>query len=1547
MADTNKNINFKFNTQSQLPEVSQQLKDLIALIEQQGAVVKATNAAYQQQTAIVNTAMGSIVSANNAIAKSLGLSTAEQKKQTTAIEEAGKAAVLSANQQIAATNAAKTAVTGLSDSMRNIATLVGIGFSVNEIKSFVNEVIDAKSKIDFFKIGLDNIIGSERAVAAVYGDLVRIAKTTPFSIEDLSKTTLALSAMGVSTNALIPTIERLGDVAALAGSDKLPRIAKAYTDVMNKGILMKQEINQFSENSIPIYNMLAVSMEKTRDEVVKLAEDHKIGFADVEKAFKKATEEGGKYYNMAITQSQTLGGRMKNLTDTIVFAKAAVGDFYEDQLSDMIDGFVKLTQVLGGSESAIDRTMSVLKSFAAVILTYTVATKGALIVEEALAAARVIQRTAISVYIALIGASTAATEGFTASQISAGVAMRANPFGLIITLVGAATAAYYAFDAATKEVVSSLGEEEIKLKNQKQLLNDSVNAVTAQAMGTEKRASAMRNLISQYPEYFSGLSAETTNNAVLNGILQKVNLSYEARMMLARNAYQSSKFEEQRIALLKEEDELMERIKKRSPELYAQVGGDVNLLMAKIKEGGSAFLVDLDKKGGILKNVWDNALNGTILSSAVKISKSLKDVDAEILKHSQQREDFGRVEKERAINIETQRWVEVANQMKKGTREYDMQLAEHEKRMRQLSGETEEYVSTVIEPKKQKAKKTTLEMSLENDVQEIKSMEKTYMNKLKLLDSEEKLEVEKAKRTITNRVALEERLESIQLQYISKRQSLMTKEIDSLIDYDMKELKQTEAHINKLIKLREDEASKYEDLTLFVYGLQEKERKENEERSIKSGEKLLSIARKTQDDILRAGALDAAENKKFWETKESAVTKYWLKVTEQEINGYEAERQRLADHMQKMLELYGGDSYQYKDGLSAYLMNEQDLTEAQNKYQGFLNKSSDSTMSWASTIVKLFDQAFEGIFKSIESALEQIDSAYENSIGAYDGFVEANRRAMDEILKSTAYTYDQKEELLKESLRRESAMLFDIQQMEVLRDRNASYMKELRDGAEEVSKTFSAITSALNGDIGSTISSLVGMFTDMSKHWREQIALQDEQRHQQRVRMHQDNIYAKEREIDVAYELMQQKFAMWDEELAKYKAIKDEEIQKLRETADEQIKINQQFSSDNQLRLQEDENFRRSLMEQGEAREIASLEASRARLIAEAQGRAASAQEIADINQAFDKLVTDKHAEYADARGNKTKEISLANQEQKAKESDYQVASEKWVQTETEKLMLAIANMAAQVSADKQNAQKEYSDFVLRANAVIFEQEKNMAIEQIKVEIAILKSKRSIFNKGKIDEAIGDLEAAINDISGINNPYGNVDRPSRPVVADPPGTPPVTDPPTRPEREPERGSGRQPRYHGDEGLQHAGGRLFSRDSIPINANWMERIVPTEDNLRLIRMVGKISNQKLVDNAIELHSMKRSYPEMFQNGSFQMNNLNILKGLPGLMSLDYSKLQTMGTPVMNFDQREVVNAIDRLSKKPVVNISVSPNGARTEEIRGNHKKVHEQSFRKSL
>jgi hypothetical protein len=86
----------------------------------------------------------------------------------------------------------------------------------------------------------------------------------------------------------------------------------------------------------------------------------KIGFKDVEGAFKDMTSEGGQFFNLMAEQSQTVGGKMSNLADTWEQIKVNIGRSQTGIIAGTIDFMSKMLDAVNrkiSAENILDSTL--------------------------------------------------------------------------------------------------------------------------------------------------------------------------------------------------------------------------------------------------------------------------------------------------------------------------------------------------------------------------------------------------------------------------------------------------------------------------------------------------------------------------------------------------------------------------------------------------------------------------------------------------------------------------------------------------------------------------------------------------------------------------------------------------------------------------------------------------------------------------------------------------------------------------------------------------------------------------------------------------------------------------------------------------------------------------------------------------------------------------------------------------------------------------------------------------------------------------------------
>lgn len=145
----------------------------------------------------------------------------------------------------------------------------------------------------------------------------------------------------------------LGNVSA-GLSVPLNDMIYLYGTLRAQGRAFTVDIRQFAGRGVPIYEELAKVLGVTRQELTGLISEGKVGFPEVEQAFRNMTSEGGMFYNLMREQSKTITGQISNLQDGISQMFNSIGEQSEgiitsaiSGLSWMVEHYRELARVLG------------------------------------------------------------------------------------------------------------------------------------------------------------------------------------------------------------------------------------------------------------------------------------------------------------------------------------------------------------------------------------------------------------------------------------------------------------------------------------------------------------------------------------------------------------------------------------------------------------------------------------------------------------------------------------------------------------------------------------------------------------------------------------------------------------------------------------------------------------------------------------------------------------------------------------------------------------------------------------------------------------------------------------------------------------------------------------------------------------------------------------------------------------------------------------------------------------------------------------------------
>lgn len=208
------------------------------------------------------------------------------------------------------------------------AALWAYDITKNIVQWFTDVVkasISLASWLEQTKVAFTTMTGSARIADAFIREMTQFAKTTPFEIWQIETASKQLLAYGIEVQNVLPTMKMLWDVAAWVWMDKLPQLILAFGQVSAATKLTWNELRQFTEAWVPLLEELSKTMWKSVPEIQKMVSEWKVGFPQVEAAFKSLTWEGWRFFNLMENQSKTFWGMVSNFKDTLTIMLRDIG----------------------------------------------------------------------------------------------------------------------------------------------------------------------------------------------------------------------------------------------------------------------------------------------------------------------------------------------------------------------------------------------------------------------------------------------------------------------------------------------------------------------------------------------------------------------------------------------------------------------------------------------------------------------------------------------------------------------------------------------------------------------------------------------------------------------------------------------------------------------------------------------------------------------------------------------------------------------------------------------------------------------------------------------------------------------------------------------------------------------------------------------------------------------------------------------------------------------------------------------------------------------
>jgi tape measure domain-containing protein len=208
------------------------------------------------------------------------------------------------------------------------------------------------ANLETAEIGFTRLLGSAKEARSFLGNLKSFAARTPFELPGLVDAARSLVGAGTAAKDVIPILTSLGDASGALGLDqeRFGRVMTAVTQIMNRGKVQAEELNQITEAGIPVWQLLAKSTGKPVPELQKLMQSGKLLakdtlpalFDQMRKDYGGGMEEQSKSLNgvwstFKDTVSLTLSDALQPLLPMLKTALPEAGKAFQGSVQSVVD----------------------------------------------------------------------------------------------------------------------------------------------------------------------------------------------------------------------------------------------------------------------------------------------------------------------------------------------------------------------------------------------------------------------------------------------------------------------------------------------------------------------------------------------------------------------------------------------------------------------------------------------------------------------------------------------------------------------------------------------------------------------------------------------------------------------------------------------------------------------------------------------------------------------------------------------------------------------------------------------------------------------------------------------------------------------------------------------------------------------------------------------------------------------------------------------------------------------------------------------------------
>ena|GEM_PF-2614641 len=242
------------------------------------------------------------------------------------------------------TNALATATKGIGLAWKIAAAAVGVGFGW-----ISKNILSAAGQMETYRMQLETFAGSADAAALTLENLRNSAAGQLFSTGSLVSAHNQLRLLGMSAESTGAMVGALGDIAN--GSEaNFNALSNALVRASAEGKVNERTLRQLAQAGFGVQDM-AHGLGMSEQHLMSMVAAGRIGFDDLTRAMQNSTKEGGRFYQNAARQAQTLNGSIRILRNTLFDIGEAIGSNVLPRIVDLINRLTNLLRL--GSDGLV------------------------------------------------------------------------------------------------------------------------------------------------------------------------------------------------------------------------------------------------------------------------------------------------------------------------------------------------------------------------------------------------------------------------------------------------------------------------------------------------------------------------------------------------------------------------------------------------------------------------------------------------------------------------------------------------------------------------------------------------------------------------------------------------------------------------------------------------------------------------------------------------------------------------------------------------------------------------------------------------------------------------------------------------------------------------------------------------------------------------------------------------------------------------------------------------------------------------------------------